>query len=467
MEIRERAATEAWLYAGLGLMRLTTPDAEALALAATWVLPTLDEVPGLPPAGVVTDVGHLLLGRGRSLVAGGLVAPTPRARAAVRAYEDGWLARLATDPRLDAAMDAVLALAAPQRALGVAVVVAAILARTGFAAGVTVNVAAARRLLLHGAIADLAAVHAALHARGPSLDVLTAGYEGLVRAARTAPRLLDEPDLFTLRNLGALESAAQRLAVGQALEVAAELGRALPLTVVPRRHEGASTPTRVEDESTYPAGGFASIATVGSLENLVTSELVYMEDSLAEVDLFDVRYAEGELLYYTRDEAVHVRPRRAIVLVLHPSLAGLRFKDRELGWQRVVLLLGLVVCVAERLFTWLAAEDLLVDLAFVRDAAGGAPLAPERSLATILLRSWMEHGSARVRDATLDEIAAELALRARRASVQIVHVGPVADAQAFRARVDVGTPIDLDPASLAPAWSAWTDAANALVRALV
>ena len=59
-------------------------------------------------------------------------------------------------------------------------------------------------------------------------------------------------------------------------------------------------PTQLEEESAFPVGGFSSISTVGSLENLVTSELIYMDDpndpASERPDQFDVRFVEGDLL---------------------------------------------------------------------------------------------------------------------------------------------------------------------------
>src|SRR5690349_22712781 len=101
-------------------------------------------------------------------------------------------------------------------------------------------------------------------------------------------------------------------------------------------------PSHLEDDAAFPQGGFSSVSNVGSLENLVTSELVYMEDD-AGLDLFDMRYVEGELLYYTRDESLVVRRRRRVTFALLPGLTEARVKDAGLRWQRGVLVLGLVL----------------------------------------------------------------------------------------------------------------------------
>jgi hypothetical protein len=463
LELPTRDATEHWLLASLGLTRLASPSADALGRVTPWLLATLDDVPWLPPAGVVADVGMLLAG-GRTSFAPWIAPAGARwLRAAVRAYEDEWLGRLASDRRADAAADAIARLPADLRPRAIALVVGSVLQRTGFARGASVSASVARRLLGRPPADNLARVQEAMRGRAEPLAPLAVGYEGLVEAARKAPRLLDDADVFALENLVVLGSAAQRVAIAQVMDAAADLLRALPRNAKPPRTRHGFTPTRFEDESSFPAGGFAAISNSGSLENLVTSEVVYMEDG-PDIDLFDVRFAEGELLYYTRDEAVHLRPRRDLWLLLDPSLAALRFKDPELRWQRIVVLLGVIVCVVRRLHEWLAEEDLSIRVTFLRDRYGAAPLTAERGLVEILLREWIEVGTTQVTEASVDEAASAATLGARRAGVQALMLGPAAEGAAFRERAPAVYHAGLDVAALVPAWTSWVDATRELLR---
>ncbi|MEM9492809.1 MAG: hypothetical protein AAGC55_26915, partial [Myxococcota bacterium] len=141
-----------------------------------------------------------------------------------------------------------------------------------------------------------------------------------------------------------------------------------------------------------------------------TSELIYMDDppvahergqnetgqpgGRGDIDLFDVRYAEGELLYYTRDESVFVRSRRVIGFILAPDLDQVRFQDAGLPWQRLVLALGLIGCAVRRLAEWLEREGLYFPITFVR--GGSDPLAGERSLCALMLRDWIAREMAEV-----------------------------------------------------------------------
>ena len=459
IELRDRQEAERWLLGGLALMRLAVPTADELALVTPWLLAAVDDVPALPPSGVIADLGRLLLGRGLTLVPSLVPAGAERLRAALRAYEDEWLGRLAADARLDAAADAVARLPEKLRAQAIALVAGSLLDRIGFGAGAAVSPGVARRLLDRAAPENLSRGLETVRQTGDTLTRLALGYEGLVQRARQARQLLDEPDVFALENLTVLGSLAQRVAIAQVMEAAGELARALPKRLKPRRRAQGFTPTKLEDESAYPVGGFASMSTSGSLENLVTSELIYMDEAAADVDLFDMRYVEGELLYYTRDEAIFVRQRRSIDFVLDTSLVGARFKDPELRWQRLSTLLGLIACATRKLYEWLSEEALTIRVFFLRDALGGVPLLAERGLCELMLHEWIDKGMAEVGDATLAEIATAAAAEARRAHVQVVLVGPPAldeawqalapDARIGHARCNAG--------GAARSWQGWID----------
>lgn len=87
-----------------------------------------------------------------------------------------------------------------------------------------------------------------------------------------------------------------------------------------KKRETEEIETEHTDEGYYPTGGLSELTTKGSLENLVFSELVYIEDGEA-VDLFDVRYFEQELLYYMRDSGQLRRKRRCLNIILEQDVA--------------------------------------------------------------------------------------------------------------------------------------------------
>ena len=189
--------------------------------------------------------------------------------------------------------------------------------------------------------------------------------------------------------------------MAQIAEAAQLIERHLPARV--RRSEATRgrTPTRVEDESAYPIGGYASISTLGGIESLVSSELIYMSPAEAraagDVDLFDLRWASGELLKYTRDESVHTRERRTICFALAPELDAARIKDPELPFQRLVVSLGGLVAGLRKLCAWLDEAELHLHVLSIASPpvpgrAKSQPLEAELELIRLILREQLESG---------------------------------------------------------------------------
>src|SRR5439155_13129065 len=159
-------------------------------------------------------------------------------------------------------------------------------------------------------------------------------------AARRAAEVRGPEEVFELGHGTALAELGRRVALRQVLQTAARLEAGLPKHK-PRPHASPrEVPTRVLDEDTYPVGGFASIATRGTIESLLHSQLAFMEPATApRPDLFDIKFVRDELLYYSRDENQFLRRRRSFVIALLPDLVHARFKDVELPTQRIVLAL--------------------------------------------------------------------------------------------------------------------------------
>lgn len=378
--------TEDVLAGGLLLARLLpVEEPAAVRRVGPWLTATIAERLLLPPAGIVADVGALLAGAS-------LRRPAPEADAelagAIRRYEDAVLGRLAEDARLAAAG---LRVAPAHHAAAVGILVDALCRSTGYVAGRAMEPAVVRRATAETADATIARGRVALE-RPEVRAELVADYLAFARGALRARRLLAEADLFAIEHLEVLATRAQRLAIGDVVRAEAAIRAAMPRRIPRRRRHEGDVHTALEDESAYPVGGFASMSTSGTLENLVTSELVYMDPPGTEVDLFELRWVEGELLYYTRDEAVLVRRRRVIVIALPSSLAAHRVKDPDAPWQRLVLALGGVMLLVHRLVELLGEEALELRLAF------GAGLEEERALTELLLRDERGRGLVQVTD---------------------------------------------------------------------
>jgi hypothetical protein len=91
-----------------------------------------------------------------------------------------------------------------------------------------------------------------------------------------------------------------------------------------------------------------------------------------------------ELLYYARDENQFLRRRRTFVFALHPDLVEARHKDRDLPYQRIVMLLALLYVLVKKLEEWLDTDALIFRFVFLGEGED-EPLAHERDLIRSLL----------------------------------------------------------------------------------
>ncbi|MGE3853565.1 MAG: hypothetical protein AB7K09_17675, partial [Planctomycetota bacterium] len=112
-----------------------------------------------------------------------------------------------------------------------------------------------------------------------------------------------------------------------------------------------------DDETHYPAGGVAELTTSGSFENLLASELMYMEDDPGEVDIFSLKYVENELLYFVRDAGLLVRRRRRINIAVH-DVPGFRIKYPGQRHPLDVWLDGMLARLIRDLFDFFEGEGL-------------------------------------------------------------------------------------------------------------
>jgi len=194
-------------------------------------------------------------------------------------------------------------------------------------------------------------------------------------------RLLLEEDLFELAHHDTLKTEAERIGCRQLIEVARQLGEIDPRQVS-IADEGQAE-TAFVDETHYPAGGLTGLTNRGALENLVLSELVYIDRSLA-VDMFDLRMMEGELLYYLRDDGVLRRKRRVVHIVLD---ADERLRRKPMGYdvQLSVLLAGLVLRLAADLRTVFSRDALQLHIHYHHPPGAGAHWEAELDLLRLLL----------------------------------------------------------------------------------
>jgi hypothetical protein len=466
-ELRSQADVSAWLAAGLALRRVTVEDADDIAVGQA-ISACANELAALPPPGMIADVATLL--GGARLPLARPVAGDDALRSAVHAYDDDVLARLVTNARFDDVLAAYAHLAPGDRPAAIAIVVGAICERAAFA-GASVSPATLRRALARPREEREAAARGELLG-GPSAQRLAEAYDRLARSSRQARSLVDQREVFAIDHLSVLRDLGGRMTADHLAAAAEAIERTLPRRLPANRLARGVRDTQLADESLYPAGGFSAITPGGSnanLENLVTSELAYMEDG-NEPDVFTVRYVEGELLYYTRDDSVFRRHRRVIGLALAADLDDARVKDRDMPWQRLIVALGLVVAAIRWLTEQLGDHALTIRVGFPP-----GQLAEEREIVALLLSGEIQRGLVVVEEASPDAIVAATVAQNTSAVADVVSMAlgpPPAIPKGLRA-------IHMDLAGRAPvigsgavdsgadAWSEWCDAAEDLLRWLV
>ncbi len=362
------------------------------------------------PLAVVHDLAHALL-RGRSVQLVGGRAPAglllddddaAALRAARLAWEDRVVAPWLADPSFVAAHVVIAGAPAAARGRLLAHAVALALGRVvGAGALPAGNVARLRSASERWSGRDRVVDRLALAARAtPHALVDVLGQLDAVRTALPAPRLFLDEELWELAHLVDLPSEAARLALRTVHRTCAAIPRLAPATQALLRRRARDVPIDAEAPDTFPAGGFDAMSTKGALENLVRTEVAWVGEGTTTTpdgrpgpDLFDVRFVEGELLFYTRDESPLLLQRRALVIVVE-DVDHLRHKVPTLPTQTLVL----VQAVALRAF-----HDLVdvvgapaVQATFALGGQDGHVVAEEQALLSLSLQTDVAHRRAAV-----------------------------------------------------------------------
>lgn len=403
----ERASAE------LALVTLFDLDDDLLAMIAPAVIRAASDLaPAHAPAGLLADLAYLFLGPAARLdlanerASSGLPTDDGALKGSIVSVLDAFLAPIAVNVMLTLVRDALARHSDAVRVDTAGVIAAEIVARVLAVGGGTTSsdgvpsVADLRRALKRPAH-DLLTRGAAALVLPDSRDALAAAYGAIAKAARRRPTPLDRADVVVAECAPELRHRAARLALRQLAESQMAIEAALPAAIPRRRSQSADASTRLHDESTYPMGGFSSMTNAGSLENVVTSELALSSDGDIGEDLFAIRWATGELLYYMRDENVAHRRRVSIWITLSPELGSLgRVKDPDAPSQRIVLALAAVVAFTQRTIELLRREALTIHIV----APPNAGLDEERTLLALRLADGVIRGVVDVSDATLESI---------------------------------------------------------------
>ncbi|MFT3698905.1 MAG: hypothetical protein QM831_37505 [Kofleriaceae bacterium] len=469
-ELRTQADVASWLACGLALRRIQTDDDEQIVAQA--IAACANELPALPPPGMIADVA-VLLGGARLPLSTPLQSNDDSLKSAIRSYDDDVLARLVTNARFDDVLAAYAHLQPGDRATAIALVVGAICERASFQ-GASVSPAALRRALVRPKEERESAARAEM-VGGAATARLADAYDRLSRSARQARSLVDQHEVFALDHLNVLRDMGSRMTADHIAAAAEAIERTLPRRLPANRLNRGVRDTQLADESLYPAGGFTAITPGGSnanIENLVTSELVYMEDG-PEPDIFTLRFVEGELLYYTRDDSVFRRHRQVIGIALGADLDDARVKDRDLPWQRLILALGMLVASIRWLTEQLGDHALTIRLAFPPNL-----LTEEKNIIGLLLGGEVQRGTVVIEETPWQDLVDQTAAANNSAitDVIVLSLGPTPTIpKGLRAlHVNLGNAAptaaavgSTPPEASADSWREWCEVAEDLLRWLV
>lgn len=334
------SALRAWAYfVGGGAETLR----EGVAAALPWLEARWDAGDDHLPLTLVHDLGHLLL-RGRDFrfaSARDLASWPEPERAARMSYEDKVLGRWAVDPSVTDAHIAIAGMNPRARAIAVAHAVGLALAGPLRAVSELVTANSAHLRALGPAFVEAVPErHDGWGDNAPDehwRDWAREQIDACITALPAAGRLFKPEDLWEIAHLERLPSDSARMALREVNTYALSVGPVAPTVALGIRRRAREVPVDAEEADQYPAGGFDAISTKGAFENLVRSEVAYVGEGAHDgIDLFDVRFAENELLFYTRDESPLLDARRDVVFVFDRP-AEQRFKLPSLPAQTLVL----------------------------------------------------------------------------------------------------------------------------------
>ena len=297
--------------------------ADSLPTALGWLRARWDAGDEHLPLNLVHDLGNLLLrGRDFCFASARDQAVWPAAERALRLqYEDRVLGRWAMDRSVMDAHVAIAGMSPMHRDTAVAHAVGLALSRAlRDVEGLALGNPAHLRALGSMALGRIPARHEGW------AEVLAPGWIewameqlGEVVAGLAVERLFKPEDLWEIAHLPDLPSESARLALREVNGIVAGVGNVSPAVASRLRHKASEVPLDAEASDHYPAGGFDAVSTRGVFENMVRSEVTYVGEGVTTpggVDLFDVRFAENELLYYTRDESPLLDQRRELTVVI-------------------------------------------------------------------------------------------------------------------------------------------------------
>ena len=357
-EIRDSDQAQQYVLQGLLCARVVQVTSSNISSMLHWCLRIAADGLPMPPAGFVADVFQLAsnhLPTRLELDIPGFAATK------LRRYEDYVLGKLDADSSFERGSEAIARYKDDDRTRALVFLLNQIRSRAKLPS-VIVNPAVIKTLIQTEEQDVFDRAWESVETDGISQPLLDA-YEETTEAIRLLGDALGREDIFELERGTALDEFSQRVAIRQMISASAELDRELPGQKPRSTVTHHSVATNIAEEDYYPVGGYSSLSNRGTMESLLRSELMYI-DREQRPDLFDIKYARDELLYYSRDENQFFRQRQTFIFALSPDLVTARFKDPELPWQRIVLVLGGIVALQQKLLDWLGDQSLSFEILF-------------------------------------------------------------------------------------------------------
>lgn len=472
--LRDHEAAKRWVCASLVLQRGANIDAEKIKQSIPWVESAIGEVSPVPPLGMIGDIGRIL-SRGQYDLSESFRPGHEHLHLALQGYEEHFLGKIFANWKLDPIRDALARLNISDRPDAIAIFISQIVTRLGGVEFPAISIGVIRDVI-HWPPEDIFEYgFNAIRDDDETVYELVDVYQSITSSAKRVNKIFESAEVFIMENHHALRGSAQRVAITQVAQAADEIKNTLPVKLKPSQKRMGHTPTRLEDETAYPIGGYSSVSNSGPMESLVSSELIYMDEGNS-VDLFDIRWASNELLKYTRDESVFVRQKRNIHFVLDSSLEGARTKDAGVPWQKTVLISAMIVAGVAKVTKWLDENDLEIHVSFPPGS-----LEKDRRLLELLLREWVELGIVTINEGDREQVDGKIIESTKTAQTDGIFISTdgsdtsdLEEENVFLSQLMVGNQapvltlsgsvIDCEHDDL---WSSWLSSMGSLIKSLV
>ncbi len=145
-------------------------------------------------------------------------------------------------------------------------------------------------------------------------EVLDSVYRDTLEALQREPFRLQSTDLFEIAHPDLFPKPANRTFYRVMMSFVAGI-TTWASGVFTLREEAPMVVSRFGEPQMLPLGGYDALTNKGDISSLVPSELAYIDESM-EVDMFDYKVLENQLMYFKREQGAVFRIRRLLFVRL-------------------------------------------------------------------------------------------------------------------------------------------------------